>query len=189
MLESYSKVSYLIHVVSLTIDLLMLQCLISIVDNGLQPLDQRFPGSCFRVQHIPSSPNDKSGFFVGLSQSGSLFLSRSNEEPIATAVSSFTITPTYLVYTTTTHEAHFILLSQLEGSPIGYSEETRRVERGSTIIVAVPSTMSLVLQMPRGNLETICPRPFVLEVIKADIARFVAPSMMYICFDLMNRTS
>lgn len=45
----------------------------------------------------------------------------------------------------------------------------RKVERGSRIVVAVPSSMSLVLQMPRGNLETINPRPLVMEVVKHDL--------------------
>lgn len=49
--------------------------------------------------------------------------------------------------------------------------ETRRVERGSRIVTAVPSTMSLVLQMPRGNLETINPRPLVMKIVKQDIQR------------------
>ena len=31
--------------------------------------------------------------------------------------------------------------------------------------------MSLVLQMPRGNLETVHPRPLVLAVVRQDIAR------------------
>ncbi|TFK65584.1 IkappaB kinase complex, IKAP component [Pluteus cervinus] len=47
--------------------------------------------------------------------------------------------------------------------------EKRRVERGSRIVVAVPSAMALVLQMPRGNLETISPRPLVMEVVKQDL--------------------
>jgi elongator complex protein 1 len=47
----------------------------------------------------------------------------------------------------------------------------RKVERGSRIVVAVPSTMSLVLQMPRGNLETINPRPLVMEVVTNDLKK------------------
>lgn len=42
----------------------------------------------------------------------------------------------------------------------------RRVERGSRIVTIVPSSMSVVLQMPRGNLETIAPRPLVLQVVR-----------------------
>lgn len=47
----------------------------------------------------------------------------------------------------------------------------RRVERGSQIVTVVPSAMTLVLQMPRGNLETVNPRPLVLEVVQRDIIR------------------
>lgn len=49
--------------------------------------------------------------------------------------------------------------------------EKRRVERGSKIVTAVPSVMSLVLQMPRGNLETVNPRPLVMAVVKRDLDR------------------
>jgi len=51
------------------------------------------------------------------------------------------------------------------------SWEKRRVERGSRIVTSVPSAMSVVLQMPRGNLETINPRPLALEVIRSDITK------------------
>jgi elongator complex protein 1 len=43
-----------------------------------------------------------------------------------------------------------------------FDESIRRVERGSKIVTAVKSNISLVLQMPRGNLETVCPRALVL---------------------------
>jgi elongator complex protein 1 len=49
--------------------------------------------------------------------------------------------------------------------------ETRRVERGSLIVAACPSSMSLVLQMPRGNLETVYPRPLVLAVVRQDVLK------------------
>lgn len=49
----------------------------------------------------------------------------------------------------------------------------RAVERGSKIVTVVPSATSLVLQMPRGNLETICPRPLVLRVVRLDLDRCV----------------
>lgn len=37
----------------------------------------------------------------------------------------------------------------------------------------MPSNMSLVLQMPRGNLETINPRPLVMAIVRQDIKRYV----------------
>lgn len=47
--------------------------------------------------------------------------------------------------------------------------EERRVERGAKIVVASESEMSLVLQATRGNLETVYPRPMVLQVVKRDV--------------------
>lgn len=45
-------------------------------------------------------------------------------------------------------------------------ESMRRIEAGSEIVVASPSTASLVLQAPRGNLETIYPRALVLASVR-----------------------
>lgn len=74
------------------------------------------------------------------------------------------------------HEANFVSVGALgqildleEANEGTVETEKRRVERGSRIIVAVPSNMTLVLQMPRGNLESINPRPMVLEVVRKDI--------------------
>lgn len=58
--------------------------------------------------------------------------------------------------------------------------EKRRVERGSRIVVAVPSSMSLVLQMPRGNLETIDPRAMVMRVVRDDVDAWVHSSLITI---------
>lgn len=43
------------------------------------------------------------------------------------------------------------------------------MERGSLIVTAIPKNMSVVLQMPRGNLETIYPRAMVVAGIRAVI--------------------
>ena len=45
-------------------------------------------------------------------------------------------------------------------------ERCRSVERGATLVTAVPTNMNLVLQMPRGNLETIAPRAMVVAGIR-----------------------
>ena len=74
---------------------------------------------------------------------------------------------------TSAHEAHFVpvqpLFSALPTGEKKVESEVRRVERGSRIVTAVSSNMSLLLQMPRGNLETVNPRPLVLEVVRRDI--------------------
>ncbi|OWZ30446.1 elongator complex protein 1, partial [Cryptococcus neoformans AD2-60a] len=95
-------------------------------------------------------------------------------------VTSFTLTSSFLIYTTTSHFAHFAPLVILErlanGDDLGgvgvgneLKWEERRVERGAKIVVASESEMSLVLQATRGNLETIYPRPMVLQVVKRDV--------------------
>lgn len=91
-----------------------------------------------------------------------------------------TVSSTYLIYTTTTHESRYAPLSVIRrlisGEVVSEKEKTwesRRVERGSQIVTVVPSAMSLVLQMPRGNLESVNPRPLVLEVVKRDVLAYV----------------
>lgn len=58
----------------------------------------------------------------------------------------------------------------VEGGPGGMrlvegKGATRPIDRGSIIIGAIPGDVALVLQAPRGNLETVCPRPVVFEAI------------------------
>lgn len=144
---------------------------------------------------MPASPT-----FVGL-YAGNLYLSSSSADyplVITRGATSVTITPAYVVCTLTNHEAHFIptsILHQSQNLLVSEAEELlastvataekRRVERGSRIVVAVPSSMNLVLQMPRGNLETIAPRPFVLDVVKANVARYI-PDGLSSCFVLIS---
>jgi elongator complex protein 1 len=45
-------------------------------------------------------------------------------------------------------------------------ERCRGIERGARLITAMPSRMSVILQMPRGNLETIYPRAMVIAGIR-----------------------
>ena len=48
-------------------------------------------------------------------------------------------------------------------------ERCRSIERGARLITAIPSSSSVVLQMPRGNIETIYPRAMVLAGIRQNI--------------------
>jgi elongator complex protein 1 len=48
-------------------------------------------------------------------------------------------------------------------------ERCRSIERGAKIVTVMPTTYSVVLQMPRGNLETIYPRALVLAAIRRSI--------------------
>lgn len=92
---------------------------------------------------------------------------------VASNVTSLTLTPSFVIYTTTDQRSHYAPLESVVRLVDGISDkgewETRRVERGALAVVACPSSMSLVLQMPRGNLETVYPRPLVLAVVRRDI--------------------
>ena len=48
-------------------------------------------------------------------------------------------------------------------------ERCRSIERGARVVTVMPSIFALVLQMPRGNLETIYPRALVLAGIRGSI--------------------
>ena len=48
-------------------------------------------------------------------------------------------------------------------------ERCRSIERGAKLVAVMPSSFSLTLQMPRGNLETIYPRALVLAGIRRNI--------------------
>ncbi len=45
-------------------------------------------------------------------------------------------------------------------------ERCRSIERGARLVTAMPTNMSVVLQMPRGNIETIYPRVMVVGGIR-----------------------
>ena len=120
--------------------------------------------------------------FVGRSDSGKLFCvdgQGSKSCTLTTNSTSFTLAAGFIIYTAASHEVFFVSIDMIYNMLRGVVEvavpnderwEHRRIERGARIVTAVPSCMSLVLQMPRGNLETISPRPMVLTVVKRDIA-------------------
>jgi elongator complex protein 1 len=143
----------------------------------------RFPEFCMLSNSVSaciqgSNEAHNSCLCIGLATSGKLYLTQdpTSSHILHSHVTSFTVTSTFLIFVTNSHEAVFAPLQKLESitseadvKDITSGWEKRKVERGSRIITAVPSTMSLVLQMPRGNLETINPRPLVMEVIKQDL--------------------
>ncbi|KAH9022450.1 IkappaB kinase complex IKAP component [Lactarius hengduanensis] len=147
-------------------------------DSDSSQLDLRvefgLPCDVVRVIDIPqpSSSLATTSLFLGLTRSGTLFSAApSPPRTLAQNANSFTISGDLVVYTTLSHEAHFIPASLLATTDAntGVESERRRVERGSRIVTSIPSAMSLVLQMPRGNLEIINPRPMVMAAIQADV--------------------
>lgn len=146
-------------------------------------------------QHYPSPestrllPSAEGPMLLGLSDNGSLFV---NERILAQDCTSFTITPAHLIFTTSKHLLKFVHISLVEGAhpeqirlalltsatdlevPLDTpetDERCRSIERGAKIVTVMPSIFALVLQMPRGNLETIYPRALVLAGIRRSIDR------------------
>ncbi|KAI0253762.1 IKI3 family-domain-containing protein [Lactifluus subvellereus] len=127
-----------------------------------------------RVIDIPQSLSSPAApFFLGLTRSGILSSATPSSPPrtLGQNANSITVSGDLVVYTTLTHEAHFVPASLLAIADAGtdVSSERRRVERGSRIVTSIPSAMSLVLQMPRGNLETVNPRPMIMATIHVDV--------------------
>jgi elongator complex protein 1 len=100
----------------------------------------------------------------------------SSSHTLASGVTSFVLSPDFCIYTTSSQYSHYaslpVLNAILQGEDVAAYEkewETRRVERGSLLVCASPSEMSLVMQMPRGNLETVYPRPLVLAEVRREV--------------------
>lgn len=55
---------------------------------------------------------------------------------------------------------------EVPGDDPEIDERCRSIERGARLVTATPTNMNLVLQMPRGNLETISPRAMVVAGIR-----------------------
>ncbi|KAF2117499.1 elongator complex protein 1 [Lophiotrema nucula] len=111
-------------------------------------------------------------FCFGLTKSGALF---ANGRTLARSCTSFVVTPAHLIFTTTQHLLKFVhLLPNVEDLEVPSDEpqkdeRCRSIERGAKIVTVMPTTFSVVLQMPRGNLETIYPRALVLAAIRRSI--------------------
>jgi elongator complex protein 1 len=164
---------------------MMISGLILLPDNPEQkqflPV-AKLPEFCLHSQSVSLAsldPDFAMTIYIGLGSSSKLHIaSNQSAHVLASNATSFAIASGFVIYTTTAHEATFAPLdalrtllsisdSELKDPPADWPR--RRVERGSRIVVAVSSSMSLVLQMPRGNLETINPRPLVMEVVKQDL--------------------
>ncbi|KZT05444.1 IkappaB kinase complex IKAP component [Laetiporus sulphureus 93-53] len=148
-----------------------------------------FPEFCFTAMQVlvpdmgalSKDQASSSVLFIGLTNNGKLSVvtEGGTARGLASNATSFTVASGFLIFTSTAHVAQFAPLRELvplcrpssddSGAASLPEWEKRRVERGSRIVTAVPSTMSLVLQMPRGNLETVNPRPLVMEIVRQDI--------------------
>lgn len=111
-------------------------------------------------------------YLLGLTDRSHLY---AGDTELASNVSSFAVCDGFLLITTHSHTCRCLQLSTLTlkglqvalSSDGGQNDETlRRVERGSRIVTVVPQDTRVILQMPRGNLETIHHRALVLAQLR-----------------------
>lgn len=113
---------------------------------------------------------------LGLTEHSRLYV---NCKEVASNCTSFAVHDEFLLLTTHAHTLRCIsLLPTTRGLPVlvedkphPLDENIRRVERGSRIVVAVTQDTKVILQMPRGNIETIHPRSLVLSYLQKCLDR------------------
>lgn len=136
---------------------------------------ENFPDFCpwIATARVGLTSENPERTVIGLTGRSKLYI---NDKLISSEATSFFLRGSWLVFSTTSHTARFLSLdNSLENLKLpdevsdAYDETSRRLERGSKIVMATQHKPSLVLQMPRGNLETISPRAFVLATIREDL--------------------
>ncbi|XP_064414336.1 elongator complex protein 1 isoform X2 [Latimeria chalumnae] len=116
---------------------------------------------------------------LGLTERARFFV---NDVEVGSNITSFIPYDEFLLFTTHSHTCRCLSLrgASLKSLPSVFSssltsndETIRKVERGSRIITVVPQDTKLILQMPRGNLETIHHRALVLAQIRNCLDRLM----------------
>ncbi|XP_034038102.1 elongator complex protein 1 [Thalassophryne amazonica] len=128
-----------------------------------------FPVPCIQTALCGISGQE---YLLGLTDRSHLY---AGDTELASNISSFAVCNNFLITTTHSHTCRCLHLSTLSvkglqaalASEGGQNDETlRRVERGSRIITVVPQDTRVILQMPRGNLETVHHRALVLAQLR-----------------------
>lgn len=135
----------------------------------------------FRVKRVHNTTTDEDNRWstesseiiaFGLSNNGKLY---ANNVQLISAVTSLEITDNFLLFTTAQHNLQFVHLNSTHFKPLPVveadveDERVRAIERGSILVSVIPSKACVVLQAPRGNLETIYPRIMVLSEVRKNI--------------------
>ncbi|XP_017062099.1 putative elongator complex protein 1 [Drosophila ficusphila] len=114
-----------------------------------------------------SQPADEIQWFNIISDSTGGLITLRNQQllhmdgyRIAEDVTSFCVVGNYLAYTQL-NALHFVRLRDRR------QVASRNIERGGKLVTGVAKEARVVLQLPRGNLEAICPRVLVLELVGA----------------------
>ncbi|KAK0639265.1 IKI3 family-domain-containing protein [Cercophora newfieldiana] len=133
--------------------------------SQITPLDERFPTFMPWTGFVS---HDDQFLAFGLSRNGHLY---AGSRQLAKNCTSFLVSSSHLIFTTSNHLVKFIHLDAGDALDVPLDdpendERCRSIERGGRLVTAMPTKMSIVLQMPRGNLETIFPRAMVLAGIR-----------------------
>uniref|UniRef100_A0A4W3I734 Elongator complex protein 1 n=1 Tax=Callorhinchus milii TaxID=7868 RepID=A0A4W3I734_CALMI len=111
---------------------------------------------------------------LGLTERARFFV---NDIEVASNMTSFIVHDEFLLFTTHSHTCR--CLSLKDTSLKGFL----KMERGSRIVTVVPQDSKLILQMPRGNLETIHHRALLL----AQVRKWLDRLMFKEAFDCMRK--
>lgn len=146
----------------------------------------RFPHPC--VQTALAAIEGEEAIF-GLTDRSRFFI---NGMEVASNVTSFVTSDDFLLLTTHAHNCRCLSLKDvtlqglqglLSDTSVANDETLRKVERGSRIVSVVPQDTKVILQMPRGNLETIHHRALVL----AQIRKWLDSLMFNEAFECMRK--
>ncbi|XP_043403573.1 elongator complex protein 1 isoform X5 [Chelonia mydas] len=135
----------------------------------------RFPSPCVQTALAVIGGEEA---ILGLTERCRFFI---NDVEVASNITSFAIYDEFLLVTTHSHTCQCVSLrdTSLKVLQAGFSssstpnETLRKVERGSRIVTVVPQDTKLILQMPRGNLETVHHRALVLAQIRKWLDRLM----------------
>lgn len=139
----------------------VLRCL-DMYENETLSTINRLPEHC-RTLQVHKSSTEGEFLIAGLSSEGKLYR---GADLIAARVTSFLLIEDLLAYTTV-NDLTFVSLEGLTAShECQHVQNKRNIERGSLLVATCPSTQSITLQAPRGNLETIYPRILVISGLR-----------------------
>ncbi|NWR57482.1 ELP1 protein, partial [Bucorvus abyssinicus] len=135
----------------------------------------RFPYPCLQTCITRISGEE---MILGLTDRCRFFV---NDTEVAFNITSFATYNEFLLVTTNSHTCQCFCLKNISVKALqaGLSggaapnETLRKVERGSRIVTVVPQDTKVVLQMPRGNLETVHHRALVLAQIRKWLDRLM----------------
>ncbi|EPS37147.1 hypothetical protein H072_9211 [Dactylellina haptotyla CBS 200.50] len=144
---------------------------ILVFDENLHVIgQQKFPKVCTTDDKYFATEDKR--IFLGLSETGHFF---ANGRLVLNGVTSFATTNRHIIITTTQNFLKFLPIASdteefyVPPDDAAGNELCRSIERGAKIVTVIPSTFAVILQMPRGNLETIYPRALVLAGVRGSI--------------------